>query len=111
LENRGKSNEKSDPGDLGLPQMQIGGIPDSTKLFEISMYDHKFGFDHGEMRIVYDKSGAIARRRVAEITGPAHRLKNKAVMKSPSRPWMEMMVLSALEEGKDTIQSKSGRLR
>jgi phosphatidylethanolamine-binding protein (PEBP) family uncharacterized protein len=70
LENRGKSNEKSDPGDLGLPQMQIGGIPDSTKLFEISMYDHKFGFDHGEMRIVYDKSGAIARRRVAEITGP-----------------------------------------
>ena len=56
--------------DTGLPQMTIGGIPAGTKFLAISMYDHKFGFDHGEIRIAYENSGTIARRRVSDITGP-----------------------------------------
>jgi len=56
--------------DMGLPQMSIGGIPESTKFLIISMYDHEFGFDHGEVKIQYAGSGTITRGSYKEITGP-----------------------------------------
>jgi hypothetical protein len=58
------------PCDMGLPQMNIGGIPKNTKFLEISMYDHEYGFDHGEVKIKYEGSGTIQRGSFTEITGP-----------------------------------------
>jgi len=56
--------------DMGLPQMSIGGILEITKFLEVSMYDHKFGFDHGEIKIVYEGTGTITRRKIEGIIGP-----------------------------------------
>ena len=58
------------PCDMGLPQMDIGGIPENTKFLEISMYDHKYGFDHGEIKIAYEGSNTIIKGSYKEITGP-----------------------------------------
>ena len=55
---------------MGLPQMQIDGIPENTKFLEVRMYDHEHGFDHGEVKISYTGSGTIARGSYTEITGP-----------------------------------------
>lgn len=55
---------------MGLPQMRINGIPEHTKFLEISMYDHKYGFDHGEVKIAYEGSGSIKMGSFTEITGP-----------------------------------------
>ena len=58
------------PCDMGLPQMTIGGIPANTKFLKVRMYDHDFGFDHGEVKIKYAGSGTITRGSYKEITGP-----------------------------------------
>ena len=55
---------------MGLPQMSIGGIPENAKILKVSMYDHEFGFDHGEVTITYEGTGTITRGSYAEITGP-----------------------------------------
>ena len=55
---------------MGLPQMSIGGIPENTKFLKISMYDHEYGFDHGEVKIGYEGSGTIQRGSFKDITGP-----------------------------------------
>lgn len=56
--------------DMGLPQMSIGNLPENTKILEISMYDHKFGFDHGKVHIEYNGSGDIAKGSYKDIKGP-----------------------------------------
>jgi phosphatidylethanolamine-binding protein (PEBP) family uncharacterized protein len=55
---------------MGLPQMQIDGIPENTKFLEVSMYDHEHGFDHGKVEITYAGSGTINSGSYTEITGP-----------------------------------------
>lgn len=55
---------------MGLPQLSINGIPGNTKYLSISMYDHEYGFDHGEVKIAYDGSNAIVKGSYKEITGP-----------------------------------------
>jgi hypothetical protein len=58
------------PCDMGLPQMNILGIPNNTKFLEISMYDHEYGFDHGKVKIEYEGSITIKKGSFTEITGP-----------------------------------------
>jgi phosphatidylethanolamine-binding protein (PEBP) family uncharacterized protein len=55
---------------MGLPQMSINGIPENTKFLHISMYDHKYGFDHGEVTVVFGGFNTIALGSYKEITGP-----------------------------------------
>jgi phosphatidylethanolamine-binding protein (PEBP) family uncharacterized protein len=55
---------------MGLPEMHIGAIPENTKYLKISMYDHEHGFDHGEVKTIYDGSNKITRGSFIEITGP-----------------------------------------
>jgi phosphatidylethanolamine-binding protein (PEBP) family uncharacterized protein len=75
--------------DRGLPQMSIGGIPENTKFLKVSMYDHKFGFDHGEVKMVYEGSGIIFRDKSAEITGPCP---------PPNDPGRYKITIKALDE-------------
>jgi len=79
---------------MGLPQMNIRGIPENTRYLNISMYDHEHGFDHGEVKVVYDGSSTITMGSYTEITGPCP---------PPNNPGRYRITVKALDENSVVI--------
>ncbi len=52
----------------GNPEIRVTGIPDSTKVLVVSLYDH--GMAHGKQTFTYDGSGIIKKGELDEIEGP-----------------------------------------
>jgi phosphatidylethanolamine-binding protein (PEBP) family uncharacterized protein len=52
------------------PEINIGNVPQNTKFLVISMYDHAYFYDHGEVKINYDGTGIIKRGAIKELYAP-----------------------------------------
>jgi len=52
----------------GNPEIRISGIPEGTKTFVVSLYDH--GMSHGKQTLGNDGSGIIRKGALDEIEGP-----------------------------------------
>ena len=52
----------------GNPELRISGIPDQTKVLEISLTDH--GLSHGRQKVVYNGSGIIKMGVLVDIESP-----------------------------------------
>ena len=58
------------PCTWGIPEIGIKGVPESTKYLEVSMYDHAYLYDHGEVRVAYNGSDIITRDSLKKIYCP-----------------------------------------
>jgi hypothetical protein len=52
----------------GNPEIQVGGIPVTTKIIVVTLYDH--GMSHGKQEFAYDGSGVIQKGALDGIEGP-----------------------------------------
>jgi len=58
------------PCSWGIPKVGVNGVPENTKYLVVSMYDHAYFYDHGEVKITYNGSNIIARDSLKEIYCP-----------------------------------------
>lgn len=58
------------PCSWGIPEIGIKGVPENTKYLVVSMYDHAYFYDHGEVRVAYNGSNIIAEDSLKEIYCP-----------------------------------------
>lgn len=54
----------------GNPEISIEGVPENTKALMVSMYDHAYFHDHGEVTIPYDGTSIIKMGVLEKIQGP-----------------------------------------
>ncbi len=58
------------PCSWGIPKIGIKGVPENTKYLVVSMYDHAYFYDHGEVRVAFSGSNIIAEDALKEIYCP-----------------------------------------
>ena len=58
------------PCSWGIPDIGIKGVPENTKYLIVSMYDHVYFYDHGEVRVANNGSNIIAKDSLKEIYCP-----------------------------------------
>jgi hypothetical protein len=58
------------PCGWGNPEIHIDGIPRHTRFLKVSMFDHAYSYNHGEVSIPYSGSQIIAKDSLQELRGP-----------------------------------------
>ena len=55
---------------MGIPEIRIKEVPNSTKHFIIRMYDHAYHWDHGKVKVAYRGSNIISKNHLEKIESP-----------------------------------------
>ncbi len=78
---------------MGIPDIHIKEVPDSTKHFVVRMYDHAYLWDHGEVKVAYNGSNIIAKSLLEDIESPC----------PPDTPGRYKVTVKALDENEVVI--------
>ena len=81
------------PCSWGIPDIDIKGVPENTKYILVSMYDHAYFYDHGEVQVVYNGSNIIPKGSLKEIYCPC----------PPDAPGRYKITVKAIDEKENVI--------
>lgn len=81
------------PCSWGIPEISIKGVPENTKYLLVSMYDHAYFYDHGEVQVAYNGSNIIAKDSLEKIYCPC----------PPDAPGRYKITVKAIDENEIVI--------
>jgi hypothetical protein len=81
------------PCGWGIPEIDIKRVPENTKYFVVSMYDHVYFYDHGEVKVAYSGSNIISKDSLKEIYCPC----------PPDTPGRYKITVKAIDENEIVI--------